>query len=278
MSMGMLLRTEYIKTVNRFAFAMTALFFCGMTLINAIAAWHHSRKYYERAGEYTYQLPDAWSRILGDAAQMSTLFAAILVILLIAQEFPWRTARQNVIDGMSRHQWFMAKLLLTCILCLLFMATVIGIGVAFALPHTPRGADLIDAVHLRIIGGYALSLFGFASMAFFLAMVIRNPGPALGLFLLWFSLLERMLDGLITVLSDGELKNLANHFPAINFMELMNHSVWDPVAMQKYIDAAVKAGRPAPDLPDLPLMIGLTFIYMVVFVGISYVTYRKRDL
>ena len=99
MSVGMLLRSEYLKTRKRFAFLVTMMFFTGIALIGSIAAWDSSRKAFAKVGAYTYKLPEAWAEILGDPAQMSVFFAAIVLVLLISQEFPWRTARQNVSRG-----------------------------------------------------------------------------------------------------------------------------------------------------------------------------------
>ncbi|HEY0673501.1 MAG TPA: ABC transporter permease subunit [Longimicrobiales bacterium] len=278
MSVGLLLRSEYLKTRKRFAFLVTMLFFGGVSLIGGIASWDASRDAFAKNGKHTFALPEAWSRILGDPAQMSIFFGAILLALLIAQEFPWRTARQNVIDGLSRNQWFVSKVLLLAGISLLFALLALAVPFAFALPATPEGAQLVRLVDLRAIGGYALALFGFASIAFMLSMLIRNPGPVLGVFLLWFAFIERLADMLITKFSDGRLAEVAEYFPAMNFLRMVEGKTWYQAARQAEMAVATKRGQPLPEMPNVELVIALGFIYIVIFFGISYVTYMKRDL
>ena len=68
------------------------------------------------------------------------IFAAVLVILLVAAEFGWRTARQNVIDGLSKTQWFAAKVLLLPLLTALFLALRVLVGGTLALAGTDLSA------------------------------------------------------------------------------------------------------------------------------------------
>ena len=278
MTVATLLRTEYIKTSKRFAFLMTLLFLSGLTLISSAGDWDNSRRVFARTGEYTFKLPVAWSEILGDPAQTSTVMTAIIIILLVAQEFPWRTARQNVIDGMTRNQWFAAKIMTALLICLLFQLIVLVIGAAFALLQTPPGADLVRRVDVTLMGAYTLSLLGFASMGFMLAMLIRNSGPAMGIFVLWFALLERVIGGLLTHFSDGKWRGVGTYFPANSFMLLLEGELWDPAAMQREIATAAQRGWPPPTQPDVQLLLALAVTYIIAFVSISYATYRKRDL
>ena len=279
MSVGVLLRTEYIKTTKRFAFVVTMLFAVGVTLISAAANWHNSNKLFAKVNEYNYYLPNAWAKILADPAQMTVFFVAILIILLVAQEFPWRTSRQNVIDGMSRRQWFTSKVLTLAILCIVFEIIVLSLGFVFALPHTPEGAVWLRSSDLLGIGGYTLCLFGFAAMAFFLSMTIRNPGPALGVFLLWFGLVERIFTLIAVELTDGKLRKVLRYLPATNYQNMLESTFWNPESIERAEEVA-RTARAADVMPGInhELMIVFGFAYLILFIGISYVTYQKRDL
>ena len=52
-------------------------------------------------GSETYQFPGIWAR-LAYVAHFFNLLLGILVIVLITDEYSYRTLRQQVIDGLSR--------------------------------------------------------------------------------------------------------------------------------------------------------------------------------
>jgi hypothetical protein len=72
--------------------------------------------------------------ILGTAAGLGSLFTGVLMILLFAPEFSWRTARQNVIDGLSKERFYAGKVILLARLVLILMATTLGAAVRRSAP------------------------------------------------------------------------------------------------------------------------------------------------
>ena len=58
-----------------------------------------------------YDFPDIWQNITY-AATWFKLFLAFIVVISIANEVTHRTLRQNIIDGMSKKDWLVSKLLL----------------------------------------------------------------------------------------------------------------------------------------------------------------------
>jgi len=105
--------------------------------------------------EDRFFLPDAWGQILGQEVLIGFIFASVLLILLVASEFSWRTARQNVIDGLSKTQWYSAKVLLLPFLVALFLALRVVVGGSFALAGTDlsAGVTLFGAAQLSALGG-----------------------------------------------------------------------------------------------------------------------------
>ena len=105
-------RSEMRKMWKRPATWVTLGLFGLMTVADLIGEYRRARK----DPDDPFFLPDAWSQILGEEVMVGFIFASVLVILLVAAEFSWRTARQNVIDGLSKTQWYWAKVLLIPIL------------------------------------------------------------------------------------------------------------------------------------------------------------------
>ena len=106
MGTAILVRNEFIKTRRRTAFWVASLVFTGlMSLIFGSMFMQGLRK-----PERAFILPGAWGEILGGPGVLASFFSAIVVILLVSSEFTWRTSRQNVIDGLSKEEFFGAKL------------------------------------------------------------------------------------------------------------------------------------------------------------------------
>ncbi|MDX1579567.1 MAG: hypothetical protein R3266_13870, partial [Gemmatimonadota bacterium] len=101
---AVLLRNEWFKTRKRLAFWLTLGFFAFITTMD------NGEELFD--DEPTFYLPEAWSSIFSDQSVLLVIFGCIAVIMLAASEFSWRTARQNVIDGLSKTQWFWGKYML----------------------------------------------------------------------------------------------------------------------------------------------------------------------
>ena len=59
---------------------------------------------------HPYQFPDIWV-LMSFIAEWFTGFLAIIIVVLVCNEFVYRTARQHVIDGLSRFEFILGKFL-----------------------------------------------------------------------------------------------------------------------------------------------------------------------
>lgn len=119
MLVSVLVRNEAIKTFKRLAFWVTFLFF------SFILTMEFGENYFRAAGDpdRSFALPGAWREIVTGNSEIALIFGSVILILLLSSEFSWRTARQNVIDGLSKEQFFVGKGLLLPIVGLMFIVT-----------------------------------------------------------------------------------------------------------------------------------------------------------
>ncbi|WP_139361911.1 ABC transporter permease subunit [Hymenobacter sp. CRA2] len=114
--------------------------------------------------------------------------------MLLTDEFQYRTLRQQVIDGASRGQWVLDKLLVALLLTAWGMLSVLLVGVFFGLTRTPDasfGAVLAAAPRPLLL--YAAQLLGYLSLAALLALLIRKSTPAIVALLLYVWVVERLI-------------------------------------------------------------------------------------
>jgi ABC-type transport system involved in multi-copper enzyme maturation permease subunit len=274
MSLGILLRNEWTKARHWRAFRVPVLLFAVLMGLNFGGAFFTARN----QGRLPPALPEAWTYILG-GSQATLFFVAVVLIPLIASEFTQRTARQNIIDGLSKEEWFIAKLMVLPLTALLFILLQVGIGSGFALAGTDfstASGPWIGRADLAALGGVLLAVLGSSSLAFMLAFLVRNSGPAIALFFVYAVAVESLLKELLPRVK--ALAGIAPHLPITVFLKLLSRVQFDPAAAARAVEAALKAGRPAPTIPGTSFLVALAIAYIALFVGVAFVTYRRRDL
>ena len=124
-----LIGIEWIKLRRRSVFAVVAVVYTLIISFGlAIQQYMHSRN----PNVAGFALPEDWLSLVEMSSSIGMLMLLIGVALLTSSESTWRTQRQNVIDGLSRAQYFSAKLLLVAMIAatLWIILPVIGIVTA----------------------------------------------------------------------------------------------------------------------------------------------------
>ena len=189
MMVSVLFRNEMLKMYKRLAVWVTFGFFSFIMLME------FGGNYYRAAGDpdRDFGLPSAWPDILSGQSEVALIFGSVVLILLLSSEFSWRTARQNVIDGLSKEQFFLGKSLLLPVVGVLFISMNVIVGGAFALAGTDFGTltePLMRGVHWSVIFGFLLAFIGYGSLALFCSLSIRNSGPAMAVWFFYVALGE----------------------------------------------------------------------------------------
>jgi ABC-2 type transport system permease protein len=123
------------------------------------------------------------------------IFMAMLVIILVTNEFTYRTHRQNVIDGWSRMQFYHAKVWLVVALSAGATLYMFLTGVIFGLTHYGDLGDMFEKGE-QIFYFFLLSL-NYLGFALVISIWIKRSGLAIGVFMLYNLIIENMLRGLI---------------------------------------------------------------------------------
>ncbi len=277
MIVSVLFRNEMLKMYKRLAFWVT------FGLFSFIMLMEFGGNYYQAARnpDRDFALPDAWRAILTSEPQVAMIFGSVALILLLSSEFSWRTARQNVIDGLSKEQFFLGKCMVVPTVVLLFVGMNVLVGGAFALAGTDFGAlngPVVQGVHWSIVGGFLLAFLGYGSLALLCSLAIRNSGPAMAVWLFYVAVGEQMLIGAFKAIHD-RLGELAVYLPINTFNQLHRYYQHDLVAFQQAVQRAVENDRTPPGEPwAMGVLLTVSLVWIVLFVGGSFVWFRKRDL
>lgn len=271
--MTTLIRTEWLKMRKYNAFwwimGITLLAYPGINFIyyigyqNIMNQTSDALRYAKMALGNPFSFPEVWHTV-AYALSLFVFIPAVMVIMLITNEYTYKTHRQNIIDGWSRNQFLTSKLIDVAIVTLLI--TVLYIIVCLITGFIAHDRLIINIWEQSYYTGlFALQTFAQLSLAFLTGFLVRKAFLALGIFLFYFIVLENIFEGLLT----WKKSPAAPYLPIEISDRLIPRpgftSFADPEGYQKNIDA-------------IPLHILLTVLLTVIIWIICYRINNRRDL
>lgn len=169
-----------------------------------------------------------WTRLLTETlrevAVISLFLSSALTVLLIGSEFSWGTARQSIVDGMSRLDWVGTKVSLLLFPALVFWIITTGsvsaVSLTLGLSFRP-----LSAIDVQAMTGLLLALIGWGFLAQFFTVIVRQAAVALVLWLLYVAVLEGEVLGWLLALGMDE-KVASGLLPASFFLSLSAPGDW----------------------------------------------------
>jgi ABC-2 type transport system permease protein len=271
-----LLNIEWLKVKNYTAFKVVMAFFtAGIVLVNYLI-YIFKKNVVDQAdptkilsSTSPWAFPKVWltTSYYGGFVLM---LPALLMLMLLTNEYTYRTSRQNIIDGLSRKQFIDVKLVMAALLALLSTIIVILTAVVFGLilggNFSFDGFENVGYFFLKaftynlvaVLIGVLVKRTGFAIALFFIYSVFEN-GISLGLFALAFWLKAK---------HSIDLGNMGNYLP----MNASDGLIYSPLA-----DLQKMAAQGFPS--DFTwLVFSLAIAYLVLFVFWSKRKVRNSDL
>jgi hypothetical protein len=203
-----------------------------------------------------YELPGTWQMVCY-VNSFFLLTLGILMILLLTNEYNFRTNRQNIIDGLSRLQFAVSKLLVMFLLAILITAvtflTVIFVGKSFSESSQP----LWENSHF--IGYFFIQSLMYLLVALLLAMLFKRSGLAIGLY--FFVMVADTILG-------GVLNKYAH--PAGYFLPIDGTDYLIPGPVRRFV--------PDPNRPGDNIIVTFSIAFIILFIYLFINYYRKADL
>jgi ABC-2 type transport system permease protein len=269
-----LVKTEWLKIKNYRAFwwvlGITALTYPGINYM-FLKIYEETTNAQNQSGEVLkaiignpFSFPEAW-RTTAFFSSWFIFIPAIVVIMLITNEYTYKTNRQNIIDGWSRREFMIAKLINVALLSAI--VTVIFALVSFIIGMVNTTDPLADTWKLSYyIGLFALQTFAQLSFAFMIGLLVRKSFIALAVFTFYGIIFEPILSKLI------EYK-LESPFFEFLPLEISNKLIPRPAFIGKFNEANYKLS-----LAAVNNHIVYTFVFLVVIWIFCFWWYKKKDL
>ena len=213
-----------------------------------------------------FAFPEAWHSI----AYFSSAFImipAVLVIMLINNEYSYKTYRQNIIDGWSRRDFMLSKLIdvaiISLVVTVIYILVTIFFGIAADGTTTSQWKQQLQYIPL-----FSLQTFAQLSLAFIAGYFIRKAFLALGIFLFYSIVVENILVGYL------KFKNIS----AARFLpfEISDRLVPPPAFWSKFGPDGEAKYKVV--LAAIPTHIALTIALTTIVWVICFWHNKKRDL
>lgn len=207
-----------------------------------------------------YSFPYVWQN-MAYLAGFFKIFPALIVLIFVTAEFNYKTLRQNVMNGMSRGEFLLSKVLFVFLyaaiaaLVLFFSAYILGTT------HTQDSFQGSVFTHSGFILAYFLEVFTFSTMALLIGFLVKRSGLAIGTLILYYYILEPIIafklpDSISSFLPVKSMSNLID-VPNSSLMKIFGVNFREYVATQDVL---------------------MCLFYALLFVAIVWFLLRKSDL
>lgn len=208
-----ILRTEWLKIKNYNAFIVISLFFAIGVFATNYIVYSFNKNVIGNVNTgglvnsfSPYNFENTW-QTTSYATGWILILPALLLIILVTNEFAYKTSRQNIIDGWSRATFIDIKLFLALLFAIsssiLVIITALGFGFA-----SGSAFSLHSFSH---VGFFFLKALSYNVIAVFIAVLVRRTGFAIGLYFIYMgaeNLISQLLDVLSFKIKESEKINL----------------------------------------------------------------------
>jgi len=214
-----------------------------------------------------FNFPDIWQNISYVASMRAfiKIILAIIVVIIITNEFTFLTIRTNILSGMSRTEFLLGKMEVVFMLSLLSTVAIFLSGFYLGLTNSSTitmGAIVGKTIYLL---AYFIEVFTFLMFAFLIAVLVRKTG---------FSVIILLLYPIVEVII--QYKFVSEAFHKYLPLNAMNHLIWSPNT------SLIKVKTPEFNMDFQEFLsfadVAVCLFYAALFTAIIYFYLKKKDL
>ncbi|HMK03247.1 MAG TPA: ABC transporter permease [Ferruginibacter sp.] len=182
-----LLKIEWLKIKNYTGFILLASFFVvGIGACNYIVYLFIKNVLdkVEVSKLFLSGSPFDWNTVWTTVSYYSSYFLmlpALLIVILITNEFNYKTHRQNIIDGLSRFEFLKVKIAMALIFAIACTFVVIIVASIFGL----ASGSTFSLNGFQNVGYFLLKAFTYNMVAIVIALLTKRSGVAIAIFFIY---------------------------------------------------------------------------------------------
>ncbi|AUC83965.1 ABC transporter permease [Polaribacter sp. ALD11] len=214
-------------------------------------------------------------------AAILKFFLLLVIVSMMANEYSYKTLKQNLIDGLSKKEFILSKFYTVVVFALVSTVFVFVISLILGLCYSDYNEFAIITSDLQYLLAFFIKLVAFFSMGLFFGILVKRSAFAVGAMVVWF-FAESIFKGyLFWSFKDSE--NISEKVDAImQFLpfEAMSNLIKEPFTRLGAVrSVANQIGETftksyAVDFSTIIIVSVWTFI----FIYLSFALLKKRDL
>jgi len=268
---------------NRASKVLSIIYFALLTSIALIAAikFDIGPIKFHLAEQGIFNFPYIWHFNTYIAA-IFKFFLLLVIVSMMANEYSYKTLKQNLIDGLSKKEFILSKFY--TVIAFAFVSTLFVFIVSLIL-----GAIYSDFNEMSIIFSdldylfaFFIKLLGFFSFGLFLGILIKRSAFAVAAMIVWL-IVESLIKGYlywtfrnIKTGTDEAVNGIMQFFP----LESMANLIKEPFTRLGAVKSvASQIGENFTKDYSVSLFnITIVLIWTAIFIYSSYALLKKRDL
>ena len=278
-----LLTIEFHKIqYNKASKVLSIIYFALLTSIALIAAikFDIGPIKFHLAEMGIFNFPYIW-HFNAYVASFFKLFLLLVIVSMMANEYSYKTLKQNLIDGLSKKEFILSKFYTVVAFSLISTIFVFVVSLILGSIYSSYNEFAIIVSDLEYIFAFFLKLVGFFSFGLFLGILVKRSAFAVGAMLVWL-IIEGMCKGLFFYLFRHSETTTADVNSAMQFfpLEAMGNLIKEPISRLNAVKSvANQIGETFTKSYDVEFTtILIVLFWTAVFIYSSYALLKKRDL
>jgi len=259
-----ILKLEFIKTIGYSAFRTIIILHFILFLLVVIIGSQIDFNIQGIRVDKLFAFPNVWSTFSWVASWFNLLLG-IVVIMLVGNEYQFRTYRKQIIDGVSRNQLLNAKISVIAVLSVYAVLLVFISGLAIGIIFSDQIAisSIFENFHLILI--LFVQSFAYMMLGMLFALILKNNALSIITFILFFFPAEPILRAFFPSSIDRffPIKIISNLTPMPDFIGITTGDLIQ-------INGSSPASMYNMPFVQESLSIGMATIVCLVYIGIFY--------
>lgn len=209
-------------------------------------------------------------------ASWFNLLLAILVIVLVGNELLYNTFRRQLLDGLTRNQLILSKILVIAALSLfvVILVTISGFIVSSTFSDNWQGSFWHGFKFVLVLGVQA---FAYMALAMLVVSIFRNMALSIVMFLLYFIMIEPFIRLFFSSNIDVffPMKLISNLTPMPDFMGMLTSDLSN---IQGVDPDSVSQLQSISEGLSLGTSVSVCIVYIAVFLVASRLLLKYREL
>tara|TARA_B100000787_G_scaffold30665_2_gene20540 strand:- start:347 stop:1192 length:846 start_codon:yes stop_codon:yes gene_type:complete len=214
-------------------------------------------------------------------ASIFKFFLLLVIVSMIANEYSYKTLKQNLIDGLSKKEFILSKFYTVIVFAGFSTLFVFTISVILGFIYSDYNEFGIITSDLQYLIGFFIKLVGFFSMGLFFGILVKRSAFAVGAMVVWL-ILESMFKGYLFFAFRGSDTLFESVNGVMRFLpfEAMSNLIKEPFSRLGAVrSVANSVGEEITKGYDVEFLdITIVIIWVFIFIYGSYSLLKKRDL